>query len=318
MPGKPALVVCTPGAEPVAEGGYGAALLLDGWALLGRQDLRAGEETLRRWMAAAALVRPSSSGGRVIVGAEAGMAVVQALVRWDPAWHAAQELAERQELGFPPAMRMASVEGSPGRGGGPARGSAAAFVGRGAGPGAARRGRRRGQRGAGAGAGPGVARRKERRWRRRSTRRAARRDARKATEPIRIQLDPLDLHLAPRVDPQSRVMPLQSRVMPLQSHEMPAGSRRCPERTVPGREFESRRAGIPVACGGFAVDAPPAAAEVNVITWAAIAWRRASKSGSVNPVGWPSTGVCRCPPATDVRPSPSRTRLLRNIDSFDK
>ncbi|MFE0022536.1 primosomal protein N' [Amycolatopsis sp. NPDC059021] len=113
VPGKPALVVCTPGAEPVAEGGYGAALLLDGWALLGRQDLRAGEETLRRWMAAAALVRPAASGGRVVVGAEAGLTVVQALVRWDPSWHAGLELAERRELGFPPAMRMASVEGSP-------------------------------------------------------------------------------------------------------------------------------------------------------------------------------------------------------------
>jgi primosomal protein N' (replication factor Y) len=113
VPGKPALVVCTPGAEPVAAGGYGAALLLDGWALLGRQDLRAGEETLRRWMTAAAMVRPSTAGGRVIVGAEAGLAVVQALVRWDPAWHAETELAERTELGFPPAMRMASIEGTP-------------------------------------------------------------------------------------------------------------------------------------------------------------------------------------------------------------
>jgi primosomal protein N' (replication factor Y) len=113
VPGKPALVVCTPGAEPIAEGGYGAALLLDGWALLGRQDLRAGEETLRRWMTAAALVRPAEAGGRVVVGAEAGLATVQALVRWDPAWHAARELAERRELGFPPAMRMASIEGTP-------------------------------------------------------------------------------------------------------------------------------------------------------------------------------------------------------------
>ncbi len=41
VPGEPAVVVATPGAEPVAAGGYGAALLLDGWALLGRQDLRA-------------------------------------------------------------------------------------------------------------------------------------------------------------------------------------------------------------------------------------------------------------------------------------
>jgi primosomal protein N' (replication factor Y) len=110
---KPSLVVATPGAEPVAAGGYGAALLLDGWALLGRADLRAAEETLRRWMAAAALVRPGADGGRVVVMAESALQPVQALVRWDPAWHAAQELAARTELGFPPAMRMASVDGTP-------------------------------------------------------------------------------------------------------------------------------------------------------------------------------------------------------------
>ena len=62
----PALVVTTPGAEPRAAGGYGAALLLDSWALLGRQDLRAAEDTLRRWMAAAALVRPGSSPKNLI------------------------------------------------------------------------------------------------------------------------------------------------------------------------------------------------------------------------------------------------------------
>jgi primosomal protein N' (replication factor Y) len=54
VPAAPALVVSTPGAEPVAEGGYAAALLLDGWAMLGRPDLRAGEDALRRWIGAAA------------------------------------------------------------------------------------------------------------------------------------------------------------------------------------------------------------------------------------------------------------------------
>jgi primosomal protein N' (replication factor Y) (superfamily II helicase) len=109
---RAALVVATPGAEPVARGGYGAALLLDGWALLGRADLRATEEALRRWMAAAAMVRPASAGGRVVVLAESALVPVQALVRWDPVWHARQELAGRTELGFPPAVRMASVDGS--------------------------------------------------------------------------------------------------------------------------------------------------------------------------------------------------------------
>ncbi|MFI8205604.1 primosomal protein N' [Streptomyces sp. NPDC085937] len=111
VPGTPAVVVSTPGAEPVAEGGYAAALLLDGWAMLSRPDLRAGEDALRRWMGAAALVRPQSAGGTVVVVAEPTLRPVQALVRWDPAGHALRELAERGELGFPPVSRMAAVSG---------------------------------------------------------------------------------------------------------------------------------------------------------------------------------------------------------------
>jgi primosomal protein N' (replication factor Y) len=111
VPDGPGLVVATPGAEPPADGGYGAALLLDGWALLSRADLRAAEETFRRWSNAAALVR---SDGRVVIGAEAAVPTVQALVRWDAAGHAARELAERAALGFPPAVRMASLTGAPG------------------------------------------------------------------------------------------------------------------------------------------------------------------------------------------------------------
>ncbi|MET9994460.1 primosomal protein N' [Streptomyces mutabilis] len=107
----PALVVSTPGAEPVAEGGYAAALLLDGWAMLGRPDLHAGEDALRRWLAAAALVRPQSAGGTVVAVAEPTLRPVQALVRWDPVGHALRELAERAELGFPPVSRMAAVAG---------------------------------------------------------------------------------------------------------------------------------------------------------------------------------------------------------------
>ncbi|MFB6842245.1 primosomal protein N' [Streptomyces sp. NPDC056361] len=113
VPGRPALVVSTPGAEPVADGGYAAALLLDGWAMLGRPDLRAGEEALRRWIDAASLVRGQAEGGTVVVVAEPTLRPVQALVRWDPVGHAQRELAERAELGFPPVSRMAAVSGPP-------------------------------------------------------------------------------------------------------------------------------------------------------------------------------------------------------------
>ncbi len=112
VPAAPALVVSTPGAEPVAEGGYAAALLLDGWAMLGRPDLRAGEDALRRWIGAAGLVRGQGAGGTVVIVAEPTLRPVQALVRWDPVGHAVRELAERAELGFPPVSRMAAVSGT--------------------------------------------------------------------------------------------------------------------------------------------------------------------------------------------------------------
>lgn len=107
--GRPALIVATPGAEPSARGGYHAALLLDGDLLLGVPALRAAEQALRRWLNAAALVRPASAGGVVFIAAEPAAAAVQAVVRWDPAGFARRELADRAELGYPPAARIAEL-----------------------------------------------------------------------------------------------------------------------------------------------------------------------------------------------------------------
>ncbi|OBF07615.1 primosome assembly protein PriA [Mycobacterium sp. ACS4054] len=108
----PALVVATPGAEPAASGGYGAALLLDTWALLGRQDLRAAEDALWRWMSAAALVRARGDGGVVLVVAESSIPTVQSLIRWDPVGHAESDLAARTEVGLPPSVHIAALDGA--------------------------------------------------------------------------------------------------------------------------------------------------------------------------------------------------------------
>lgn len=111
VPGEPAIIVATPGAEPVAAGGYGAALLLDSWALLGRPDLRAVQDALRRWLGAATLVRSADQGGRVFLSADSELPVAQALVRWDPQGWAERELADRAEVGFPPAVHLIAVDG---------------------------------------------------------------------------------------------------------------------------------------------------------------------------------------------------------------
>ena len=108
---RPAIVVATPGAEPVAAGGYAAVLLLDTWLLLARLDLRATEEAVRRWSNAAALARPVSQGGAVLAVGDAGEPGLQALVRWDPGGLARREIEERQSAHLPPASRVATVTG---------------------------------------------------------------------------------------------------------------------------------------------------------------------------------------------------------------
>ena len=106
------MVVATPGAEPdPGPEGYGALVLLDAAAALSRPGLRVAEEVLRRWFAAASLVRPAGAGGRVLVVGDSEMREVQALIRWDPRGYADRELAERAALHLPPAVRIAQLTG---------------------------------------------------------------------------------------------------------------------------------------------------------------------------------------------------------------
>jgi primosomal protein N' (replication factor Y) len=100
--GGPQLVVATPGAEPGADGGYAAVLILDASTWSSRPQLDASVDALRLWLGAAALARPD---GEVMLLGSGGGPAAQALVRWDPVWLASRELAERRELGLPPASK---------------------------------------------------------------------------------------------------------------------------------------------------------------------------------------------------------------------
>jgi primosomal protein N' (replication factor Y) len=105
--GKPSLVVATRGAEPVAEGGYRACLLLDGDAMLQRPSLSALTETLGAWEHAIALLRSDAIAyltdltGAVPTAFASG-AVDQLIAR---------ELHDRSALRLPPTVRLASLEG---------------------------------------------------------------------------------------------------------------------------------------------------------------------------------------------------------------
>ncbi|GAA3745526.1 primosomal protein N' [Leifsonia bigeumensis] len=106
---KPALVIATRGAEPIAAGGYRAVLLLDGERMLARESLRVGEDCLRWWANAIALAAVGAPS--VLVGV--GGALAGALATWQLADYARSELSDRRRLRFPPAVRVATVTGDP-------------------------------------------------------------------------------------------------------------------------------------------------------------------------------------------------------------
>jgi primosomal protein N' (replication factor Y) len=108
VPNTPALVVSTRGAEPVADGGYRAVLLLDGERMLARESLRVGEDCLRWWSNAAAL----AAAGAPVILVGVGGALATAMATWRLSDYVSSELADRRRLRFPPAVRVATVTGS--------------------------------------------------------------------------------------------------------------------------------------------------------------------------------------------------------------
>jgi primosomal protein N' (replication factor Y) len=105
---EPALVIATPGAEPVVENGYfEAAIILDAEMSLRRIDLRAEEESFRRWQYVVSLVKPET--GRVVIVADESKPVMQALIRHDSIGFAERELALRKSAHMPPAFGVIEV-----------------------------------------------------------------------------------------------------------------------------------------------------------------------------------------------------------------
>ncbi|GAA5151405.1 primosomal protein N' [Microbacterium pseudoresistens] len=105
---RPALVVATRGAEPRAEGGYRAVVLLDGSRMLQAPELRIAESCLRWWSNAAALAAPRAPVH--LVGVDGPVA--RALATWSQAAYARAELGERAPLRMPPTVRVAQIDGT--------------------------------------------------------------------------------------------------------------------------------------------------------------------------------------------------------------
>ncbi|PTW91733.1 replication restart DNA helicase PriA [Microbacteriaceae bacterium MWH-Ta3] len=107
IPDRPALVIATRGAEPIAEGGYGLVAILDADRELHNPSLRTTENCLRWWASAAALVADDAS---VILAHVSGAFGTQfATGQWENIVN--NELRERRVLGFPPVTRTMTITG---------------------------------------------------------------------------------------------------------------------------------------------------------------------------------------------------------------
>jgi primosomal protein N' (replication factor Y) (superfamily II helicase) len=107
VPDAPAIVVATRGSEPLAVGGYRAALLLDGQSMLSRESIGALEDTVSHWEHAISLVHPE--GTVFLTEVEGSTALAVASGKYGPLMSA--ELRERETLRLPPSVRLASVSG---------------------------------------------------------------------------------------------------------------------------------------------------------------------------------------------------------------
>ena len=109
VPNKPALVIATSGCEPIAQSGYAAIAALDIERWLSLPDVRAEQFAFTRLAHAFSLARPQAPA---VIAGDAGTAVAQALIRWDPVGFAKRQLQERQSAHLPPAARAISLQGS--------------------------------------------------------------------------------------------------------------------------------------------------------------------------------------------------------------
>jgi primosomal protein N' (replication factor Y) len=104
---EPCLVISTPGAEPLARGGFRSVIVLDGETYRSRPGLRVDEVAIRHWCNALALARADATCYLVGAGSQLGASIAS----WNLRSFAQSELETRSSLGLPPARRAATVTG---------------------------------------------------------------------------------------------------------------------------------------------------------------------------------------------------------------
>jgi primosomal protein N' (replication factor Y) len=96
---KPALVISTPGVEPIAEEGYAAVVILQVDRFLSSSISNGVEIAYSNFFAASALI---AENGVIALVHDDGAPITGALSTWNPATISKREIAQRIELQLPP------------------------------------------------------------------------------------------------------------------------------------------------------------------------------------------------------------------------
>ena len=101
---RPALVLSTPGAQPFAEGGYAAVVVLDAIRFFSHTDINGQERARELLFESASLIKKD---GQVLLVLDDAHPVIAAIARWNIAPLLKRELADRAELELPPSVMSA-------------------------------------------------------------------------------------------------------------------------------------------------------------------------------------------------------------------
>ena len=105
--GKSSLVIATQGMAPRCEGGYSAAVLLEGGSFFSYSDLRGQERSREAFFEAAGQVK---TGAPVLVAIDSSHPINAALASWNPAHMYKRELSDLESLDLPPFTRSLTVD----------------------------------------------------------------------------------------------------------------------------------------------------------------------------------------------------------------
>jgi primosomal protein N' (replication factor Y) len=105
--GESSLVIATQGMAPRCEGGYSAAVLLEGGSFFSYSDLRGQERSREAFFEAAGQVK---TGASVLVAIDSSHPINAALGSWNPAHMYKRELSDLESLNLPPFTRSLTVD----------------------------------------------------------------------------------------------------------------------------------------------------------------------------------------------------------------